>query len=60
MDAVRESLAQQLTALRAENERLREALESVIKICSYNCPLDASPAIALARAALTSPAAPRP
>jgi hypothetical protein len=36
----------------ASAPELVAALESVIRICEYNCPGEASPAIALARAAL--------
>ena len=38
--------------LRRINTDLLAALESVVKICSHNCPSAASPAIALAEAAI--------
>ena len=41
MDAVRESLAQQLTELRAENERLREALQRLDR--AYTVDYDQAP-----------------
>ena len=58
MDAVRESLAQQLNELRAENERLREALRDLLN--TYSDMINVPPHQIIsgvgmkARAALTS------
>ena len=65
MDAVRESLAQQVNELRAENDRLREALSASLAVIGSPAP-DHPPSAYVAkheatiRAALTSPATPRP